>query len=65
MYYKELTIRGSFVNPFTHARAVELLASKQVDVMPLITHRFPLDDAAKALETAQGKDAIKVLLVPE
>lgn len=65
VYYKELTIRGSFVNPFTHARAVELLASKQVDVMPLITHRFPLDDAAKALETAQGRDAIKVLLVPE
>ena len=65
VYYKELTIRGSFVNPFTHSRAVELLASKQVDVMPLVTHRFPLDDAAKALQTAQSKDAIKVLLIPE
>ena len=64
IYYKELTIRGSFVNPFTHSRAIELLASKQVDVMPLITHRFALDDAVKALETAQGKDAVKVLLVP-
>jgi len=65
VYYKELTIRGSFVNPFTHGRAVELLASKQVDVMPLITHRFPLDDAAEALEMARSKDAVKVLLVPE
>lgn len=65
VYYKELTIRGSFVNPFTHARAVDLLASKQVDVMPMITHRFPLDDAAAALQTAQGKDAIKILLVPK
>jgi len=65
IYYKELTVRGSFVNPFTHARAIELLASKQVEVMPLITHRFPLDETAKAFETAQGKDAVKVLLVPE
>ena len=64
VYYKELTIRGSFVNPFTHSRAVELLAAKQIDVMPLITQRFPLDEAAKALETAQGKDAIKVLITP-
>ena len=65
IYYKELTICGSFVNPFTHARAVDLLASKQVDVMPLITHKSPLDNAAVALQTAQGKDAIKVLLVPK
>jgi len=65
IYYRELTVRGSFVNPFTHARAIELLASKQVEVMPLVTHRFPLDEAARAFETAQGKDAVKVLLVPE
>jgi len=65
IYYRELTVRGSFVNPFTHARAIELLASKQVKVMPLVTHRFPLDEAARAFETAQGKDAVKVLLVPE
>jgi len=64
VYYKELTIRGSFVNPFTQAQAIELLASKQVDVAPLITHRFPLDNAARAFETAQSGNAIKVLLVP-
>lgn len=64
IYYKELTVRGSFVNPFTHSRAIELLGSKQIDVMPLITHRFPLDDASRALQTAQG-EAIKVLLTPE
>ncbi|HUV03732.1 MAG TPA: zinc-dependent alcohol dehydrogenase family protein [Armatimonadota bacterium] len=65
VYYNELTVRGSFVNPYTHARAIKLLASKQVEVMPLITHRFTLDESAKAFETAQSKDAVKVLLVPE
>ncbi len=63
VFYRELTIVGSFVNPFTHARAVEMLASKQVQVMPLVTHRFGLDEAAKALETASGRDAIKVQIV--
>lgn len=65
IYYKELTVRGSFVNPYTHSRAVELLASRQVDVMPLVTHRFSLDNIADALETAQGQDAIKILIAPE
>jgi len=60
VFYRELTIVGSFVNPFTHARAVEMLASKRVDVMPLVTHRFGLDDVSKALETAAGRDAMKV-----
>lgn len=64
IFRKELTIRGSFINPFTHARAIDFLASKQVEVMPLITHRFSLEDAEKALETAQSKDAVKVLIVP-
>jgi len=64
VYYKELTIRGSFVNPFTHSRAIELLASKQVDVTSLVTHRFGLEDAANAIETAQSGKAIKVLLTP-
>lgn len=65
VFYRELTIVGSFVNPFTHARAVQMLASKQVEVMPLVTHRFGLDDAEEALRTASGRDAIKVQGVPQ
>lgn len=60
VFYRELSIVGSFVNPFTHARAVEMLASGAVSVRPLVTHRFGLDEAAKALETASGARAIKV-----
>ncbi len=41
-----------------------MLASKAVDVMPLVTHRFGLDEAARALDTAGGRDAIKVQVVP-
>jgi 2-desacetyl-2-hydroxyethyl bacteriochlorophyllide A dehydrogenase len=65
VYYRELTITGSFVNPFTHARAVELLASKRVNVLPLITHRFPLSQADKALDMFGAPGSVKILLFPE
>jgi len=64
IFYRELTIRGSFVNPFTHARAIDLMESGQVDLASLVTHRFPLDEIGTALKTAQGADAMKVLMVP-
>ena len=34
---------------------VQLLAESKVDVGPLITHRFPIDDAPKAYELITGK----------
>jgi predicted dehydrogenase/threonine dehydrogenase-like Zn-dependent dehydrogenase len=34
---------------------VQLLAEGKVDVRPLITHRFPIDDAPKAYELITGK----------
>lgn len=35
---------------------VELLASGRLDVAPLISHRFPIDDAPRAYELITGKD---------
>ncbi|HEY3298182.1 MAG TPA: zinc-dependent alcohol dehydrogenase family protein, partial [Armatimonadota bacterium] len=64
IFYRELTVKGSFVNPFTHARAIELLASKQVDLMPLVSHRFAIGNVAEALKTAQSGDAAKVFVIP-
>lgn len=40
---RELTIIGSWVNPYTYSRALDILASKQVDVKPLISSRVELD----------------------
>jgi len=41
---KELTIMGSWINPYTYARALDILASGKVDVKPLISKRIKLDD---------------------
>ncbi len=47
--------------------AMGLMVSGKVRVDPLITHRFPLSEAAKAFEVAEDKDrynAIKVIVQP-
>jgi len=40
---------------------VQLLASRQIDVAPLITQTFPLDDAPKAYELITGKTDERVV----
>jgi len=41
---RELTIMGSWVNPYTYPRALDILASKQVNVKPLTSNRIQLDN---------------------
>lgn len=49
-----------------YERSLELVRSGRVDLDPLVTHRFRLEDAAAAFETASSKagGAIKVILTP-
>jgi L-iditol 2-dehydrogenase len=51
---------------FGHERAVDLIASGQVQMKPLLTHKFPLERTAEAFEMImQGSDeCVKVLVDP-
>jgi 2-desacetyl-2-hydroxyethyl bacteriochlorophyllide A dehydrogenase len=51
---KELDIHGVFRYANAYAEAIDLVATGQVDVAPLITHRFPFEDAIKAFEYARS-----------
>ena len=62
VYKKELTIKGSFVNPDTHARAVALINSGKVDFGPIITHRFTLDQLPEAIAMQMSDASIKVVV---
>ena len=59
---KEITVVGSRCGPF--AKAIALLRSGKVDPVPLVTRIFPLADAAKAIQFAQQRNVMKVLLKP-
>jgi len=49
-----------------YERSLELVRSGRVDLTPLVTHSFHMEQAAEAFETASSKSggAIKVLLRP-
>jgi alcohol dehydrogenase len=57
---KEITVIGSRCGPFD--KALALLRSRKVDPTPLITRTFPLAEANEAIQFAQKKGVMKVLL---
>jgi len=60
---KELEIYGSFRFHEEFATGIDLMQKKLVNVMPLITHRFPMMQAVQAFETASDRSrAMKVHL---
>ena len=64
IYDREIAIRGSYNNPFTHASSIDLLASRRLSVLPLISHRFELGDAVSAFGVFGGPDVMKVMILP-
>ncbi|WP_061295048.1 alcohol dehydrogenase catalytic domain-containing protein [Herbidospora cretacea] len=65
-HYDQVAINGShdFI-PNDFATALRLLRFGQVDVAPLISHRFPLDAVAEAFETTKQQLGLKSLVVSE
>jgi len=65
VHYRELTIVGANGSSPAHNRAaLELIASGQVPVHDLITHRLPLDQTLAAFELVASGTAVKVTVQP-
>ncbi len=62
VFQKELTIRGTFVNPDTHQRAVALINSGRIQIAPILTHSYSLDELPEAIAKQMSADSIKVLV---
>ncbi len=63
IYQKELTIKGSALNPFTQQRALALLGSGRVKVAPLITHTIDLADLPNILASPAPPEMVKAMVV--
>lgn len=59
---REVDIRGVFRYCNTWPMAIAMLAAKKVNVKPLVTHRFPLEQAVQAFETTHRGLGVKVML---
>ncbi|HEY0452492.1 zinc-dependent dehydrogenase [Actinophytocola sp.] len=65
VHYRELTVVGANgSSPAHNKRALQLIASGQVPVHDLITHRLPLSQLHDAIELVASGQAIKVTIEP-
>jgi 2-desacetyl-2-hydroxyethyl bacteriochlorophyllide A dehydrogenase len=65
VYFKELRIVGSYINPHTFDRALSLLASGAVTTEGFTIERFPLEGVAEALQSTREGRSMKSILVPQ
>ncbi|MGB9682804.1 MAG: zinc-dependent alcohol dehydrogenase family protein [bacterium] len=64
IYRRELTLLGSFVNPFTMERAVSLISNRRINLYPLISEIVTLNEIHRGVEIADSGEAIRVLVRP-
>ena len=66
MHFKRLQLRFSFAAPaLFFPQCIDMIKNGLIDVKPLISHRFPLEDMQRALDTVRSdkEHAVKVMMV--
>lgn len=61
--FRELRVLGSFINPFTHRRAADLVASGVINVEKLISRKITLEEAPEVIRNPPAAGEVKVLVV--
>lgn len=64
LLFRELKVLGSFLNPFTHRRAADLIASGAMEVDRLISRQVTLEESAAVIANPPAPGEVKVLVVP-
>jgi L-iditol 2-dehydrogenase len=66
LHYGEVTVLGTFhTTPLHFRKALNLIASRTIDVRPLITRRMGLDEIVEAFQIlATSKSEIKIAIIP-
>jgi L-iditol 2-dehydrogenase len=59
---KGLTIKLVRRMKHTYPRAIELVSRGLVDVRSIVTHRFPLEQAADAFRVAERREGLKIMI---
>lgn len=62
--FRELRILGSFINPFVHRRAAEMVAAGAIEIDRLISRRIGIEEAPGVISHPPAPGEVKVLVVP-
>ncbi|HLP16978.1 MAG TPA: zinc-binding dehydrogenase, partial [Bacteroidota bacterium] len=64
IYSHELTIAGSYVNPFTFSRAADLIGTGRIRMDAFRIDTFSLDDVQEALAAQREGRTMKSMILP-
>lgn len=64
LLFREVKLVTSFLNPFTHRRAADLITSGKIEVERLISRKVSLAQAPAVVSNPPAKGEVKVLVVP-
>lgn len=65
VHYNELVVTGaSDTRRSDYETALRLIESGRIEVESMVTHRFPLHEAAEAIEATARREGIKVAVMP-
>ena len=62
VFFRELKILGSFTNPATQGRAVDLISTRKIQLEPLISHQLPLESIEQAFKMFGKAEALKIVV---
>jgi L-iditol 2-dehydrogenase len=63
--FQRTTIVGSSGSPYFFPKTLTFMSRRLVDLMPVVTHQFPLSDILDAFELGKrGEDCAKILVLP-
>lgn len=63
IFKKEITIKASFINPYTFIRAKELIAGGKIDVSSMIYEKAPIEELPKILADEGRRNKGKYIIV--
>jgi L-iditol 2-dehydrogenase len=64
LFRKEITVKASFINPYTQERALSLLRNGKIDVKSLISDTIRLDDICTVFENEEYRRKGKIIIKP-
>jgi threonine dehydrogenase-like Zn-dependent dehydrogenase len=64
IFAKEITLRASYINPYTLSRAMALINNKTIDVHSMVAQIIPLEQLAAALSDGELRAQGKIIVDP-
>lgn len=62
--FRELRVLGSFINPFVHRRAADLVAAGAIELDRLVTRTIPLAGVVEVVSHPPAAGEVKVMVIP-